>query len=243
MTDEYSNRSFRRHARRLALIRILQHRLRSLPFSLLPWQNRTANITAPSSTPAVASWDTIHLLPSFWTLNAFASVWRGESPRVSSRVRKRGIDPGGVPERRTRARVTWAGVRGLLSPLPCAQDRRRDDLNASELTTKGRNARVRRWQRRMSITEVGSDGEKDEGTRTGTKRDGVWATVARKRTQKNGGETGPICLLFSEAGRWHLYDAESDAKRKVCYKTSEQKGERKEGKEKIAFAGNRPARR
>ena len=44
------------------------------------------------------------------------------SPRVSSEVRKIKINPGDVPEGRTRAGVTWGGVRGLLSPLPRVND-------------------------------------------------------------------------------------------------------------------------
>jgi hypothetical protein len=60
--------------------------------------------------------------------------------------------------------------------------------------------------------------------------------------ERNGKGYGPICLLFSEAGRWYLYDAESDAKRQVRYDSSEQK--RKEWrKNKTAFAGDRPTRR
>ena len=38
----------------------------------------------------------------------------------------------------------------------------------------------------MVTAGIGSDDERDEETRSETKRDGDWATVARKRTQNKG---------------------------------------------------------
>ena len=38
---------------------------------------------------------------------------------------------------------------------------------------------------------------------------------------RRGGKRGPICLLFSEAGRWYLYGAESNAREQVRYESSE----------------------
>ena len=58
-----------------------------------------------------------------------------------------------------------------------------------------------------------------------------WLSKGRRISHEMRGEEkrGPICLLFSEAGRWYLYSAESNMREQVHYKSSEQKGERHKG--------------
>ena len=50
---------------------------------------------------------------------------------------------------------------------------------------------------------------------------------------------GSICLLFSKARWWYLYNTESSVKEQVRYNSSEQKGKERK-KSKVCFASNRP---
>ena len=105
--------------------------------------------------------------------------------------------------------------------IPAATSvRRHDDLTRGDkLVAKGQNVRVYRWWWRVSIAEVGSDDERDEGMRTKKEtrrsmghgcpktlaRNGRnWADLPHANRTVNG--YGLICLLFSEAGRCYLYD-------------------------------------
>ena len=68
---------------------------------------------------------------------------------MSSISALRGINPGDVPEERTRAGVTWGGVRGLLPPLPQGYDGRRDDVNA--------RVSCKRWGRTHGFADGGGE--------------------------------------------------------------------------------------
>ena len=82
----------------------------------------------------------------------------------------------------------------------------------------------------------------------GGRCDGALArlVVGRARIRVEGdhtrreGKRGPICLLFSEAGRWYLYGAESNAREQVRYESSEQKGEKAQRNVELLSPGTDP---
>jgi hypothetical protein len=66
------------------------------------------------------------------------------------------------------------------------------------------------------------------------------AKVERSHTRREKRGWGPNCLLFSEAGRWYLYDTEISAKEQVRYDSSESKGKEKMEKYKFVSPATGP---